>query len=588
MKRAIVLIGVQEAKGLPELEAVWDGVAEMKRWAVDQGFDAIETFTDEDGPVRIPAIRSRIRELIDAAVYEQLVVYFAGHGINNGQSEYWLLSEVKSFPDEAVNLKASEDLARYNGISHVVFISDACRTAAKGISQQRIDGSMIFPNGNTDGVARYVDIFYATTLGGAALEIEDVGESAKTYRAIYTEALVEALDGRQPKARKHDADDKHYVRMWDLRDFLAEEVPLRVYQSVKKTQTPDAIISSRDMWISVFSDPPPPVPVGGLLGFGGDGGTPPPSPAALSTRMLREAAADDPGVLPAALQRLENEIDTTDRGQADLGRRIAAAAQPFGPLHFETGCGFKATGARIVKAVGRAGELEVIDITENGDESWVSLYLPDSRPANAVIAFDNGTCVVLPGLHEFIGALTFVGRDLVSVSYDPMDYSWRWAEYGDRLAEIWQLRSVVAAASAMSTFRLPDDEEGRRLARRMQFGKGYDPTLAVYAAYAYRDQQRRDRLNDMAGYQASDLGVTLFDIAMLSRRIDGQAPGAREQVLPFAPLLSQGWALLPAHGLELPDALAPIRDGVITDSLWTLYTEDCLDALHEAIERGDV
>jgi len=590
MKRAIVLIGVQRAGGLPELEAVWDGVAEMKRWAEAQGFDAIRVFTDEDDPVGIPAIRTAIKELIDAAVYEQLVVYFAGHGINNGQSEYWLLSEVKSFTDEAVNLKASEELAAYNGIPHVVFISDACRTAARGISQQRISGSVIFPSGNTDGPARKVDLFYATTLGSPALEIADVDESAEGYRAIYTEALVEALDGRQPKAREHDEDEgRYYVRMWGLSDFLDTEVPTRVWQRVKRSQRPDALITSRPgTWISVVPDPPPPsVAAGGLLSVGSD---PPPaaSPAALSTRILHEAASDDPGGLPAALARLESEFDSDDRGQVDLARRTAAAAMPFGPLHFETGCGFKVTGARIVDAFGRSGDLEVIDITEEGDESWVRLYLPDSRATNAVLRFDNGACVVLPALHEFIGALTFVGRDLVSVSYDPMDYASRWSEYGDRLTEIWQLRSVVAASSAMGTFRLPDDDEGRRLAGRMQFGKGYDPTLAVYAAYAYRSQGRRDRLRDMAAYQAADLGVTLFDIAMLGRRIDGQPPEARDRVLPFAPLLSQGWALLPAHDLELSDGLAPIRDAVITDSLWTLYDANGADALREALEGGDV
>lgn len=585
MNRAIVLIGVQKADQLPELAAVWKGVADIARWAGDQGFERVESITDETGPVDIGTLSRTIREIIDESRYDQLVVYFAGHGINNGQNEYWLLSDAKRDSNAAVNLSASEDMARYNGIPHVVFISDACRTAARGISQQRIDGGSIFPNGDLAGQARKVDVFYATTLGRPALEIADVEESSRAYSALYTDVLVEALDGKHFRARSRDADLGHdVVAMWDLDAFLGTEVPVRAWELARKRQTPDAIITSRPgTWLSKLTSPPPASRTRRRGTNGAD--DPPPGAGRMAARMLRETLWRSPSEVDASFQGIEHELDPTDRGLHDLGQRTAAAARPFGPLHFKTGWGFKVAGARVTAVYGH--RLRVV-VTHEADFDLVLLDGARRPATNAVLAFDNGTCVVLPALHEYMAGLTFLDRELVNVSYDPMDTSPRWETFQMRRQEIWQLRSVAAAASAMGTFRLPAGAAGAQAARRMQLNKAYDPTLALYAAYAYRDQGKLDRLHDMAGYQADDLGLMLFDVAMLARRIDGKRSGDRGKIFPFAPLLSQGWALLLAHDLELPPAFAPIRDGVITDSLWTLYDNDCLDALREVIERGDV
>ena len=83
------------------------------------------------------------------------------------------------------------------------------------------------------------------------------------------------------------------------------------------------------------------------------------------------------------------------------------------------------------------------------------------------------------------------------------------------------LRGVVASASRMGTFQLENDDDAENLAKQMQFAKGIDPSLGLYAAYAYRDLGQRERIRQMAGYMQSDLGLVLFDIAMLARQLDG-------------------------------------------------------------------
>lgn len=100
---------------------------------------------DSEGPVEPGRIRDAVDSFVNAPVsYEQLLVYFAGHGVNLRYSEYWLLSKAPKDTQAAVNVLGSATLARYCGIGHVVFISDACRTAADSVRAQFVTGSKSF------------------------------------------------------------------------------------------------------------------------------------------------------------------------------------------------------------------------------------------------------------------------------------------------------------------------------------------------------------------------------------------------------------------------------------------------------------
>ena len=137
---------------------------------------------------------------------EQLIVYFSGHGINSGLFEQWLLSRAPVDPNAAVNVKGSEFGARFCGIEHVVFISDACRTAAdSGIQAQRVAGGDIFPNATPGGPEKAVDQFFATQVGDPAFEVQTVAESTKRYCAAYSTVLLKALRGETAEVIEADA-----------------------------------------------------------------------------------------------------------------------------------------------------------------------------------------------------------------------------------------------------------------------------------------------------------------------------------------------------------------------------------------------
>jgi hypothetical protein len=203
-----------------------------------------------------------------------------------------------------------------------------------------------------------------------------------------------------------------------------------------------------------------------------------------------------------------------------------------------------------------------------------------------LLRFKTGTGVILPAIPEFIAGLTLKNGELVDVVYEPSDTSWRWPEYLQRAQELRSLRGRVAAASHFGVFRLEGDD-ALRVARQMQLSKGFDPTMALYAAYAYDNLQETRRLAEMQEYLAADLGLRFFDIALLTGKLDGQDPKELIDVYPPIPMLGQGWALLDAHNVKVPDRLRHLSR-TVTSSLWTMFTSAGVDLLYAALQAGDI
>src|SRR5688500_8541151 len=130
MERAAILIGVKKTGALPVLQAVTRSIGAMQRWAQAQAFRNITVLTDENGPVEPKDIKRAVKQIIESGRYDQLLMFFSGHGLNIRYGEYWLLSDAPVDTQAAVNVDGSVALARYSGIPHVVLVSDCCRTAA--------------------------------------------------------------------------------------------------------------------------------------------------------------------------------------------------------------------------------------------------------------------------------------------------------------------------------------------------------------------------------------------------------------------------------------------------------------------------
>lgn len=591
MVRAGVFIGVDKTGNLQVLKDAAAGAGRMHKWALAQGMvdqTHAKLITDADGKkVHPDLIYDAIKEIIDGPGVDQLILYFAGHGVNINRSEHWLLTDAPVRTSAAVNVSGSVELARYCGIRHVVIFSDACRVAPEGLQAQNVRGVDVFPNDGTADRAKPVDQFFACVLGRTAAELKDPATAASTYSALYTNVLLEALNGgRSDVLEPSDdpADRSRYVRPVKLEEFLEGEVPRRVKElqlERKVNQNPDAIITAHANWLSRIvpragvtprierSPAPPPQ----------DAPIPAPNLQSIARGLVRSAADGDQGAL-----NLQMEKTRTARvaGGKHLVESVEKIAAPFGPDHFETQCGIKVRGARMVEFLSPRAQAELL-----GPEGEILRVHPTTQPAASVlIRFDGGVGTVIPAIKGFIAALTFDDGELVDVAYEPSANDWRWDLYKDRAARVRALRAVAASSSQHGRFRL-EQGDAIKIAQDMQYAKGIDPTLAVYAAYAYHDLQAIQRIRDMSGYLANDVGVTFFDLALLGRQLVDKSVAAGDCVVPFFPLLSQGWALLGANRVRLHPALQGV-ERTMRDSLWSLFDAVGLQKLTLAMHSGEV
>lgn len=265
-----------------------------------------------------------------------------------------------------------------------------------------------------------------------------------------------------------------------------------------------------------------------------------------------------------------------------LVNSYARGAVEFGPKHFESRCGLKLRGARVATVYSTNAAPEILD----PQDTIIRVESIVGPAANVVITLTDGTGVVVPAIPEFIAALSFEGGELEDVSYEPSDNSWRWQEMQSRANELRQLRALIASSAKLGVFRL-EREDAPELARRMQYAKGIDPTMALYAAYAYHDQQKRQRIEEMQSYLRGDLNLRFFDIALLARGLADKQAGADRDVFPFFPLLSQGWALLSANRVKLPSKLTGLERHLVP-SLWTQFDARGIEMIRAAMQAQEV
>lgn len=597
MKRAGIFIGVDKSGGLPKLADAAAGARRIaSEWANAQGLDPLVVITDDVAPVTAYAITQEVCRLVTPGDLDQLVIYFAGHGVNLCLNEYWLLTGAPVMTQEAVNVTGSVELARYCGVPHVIFISDSCRSAAEGIQAQFVTGSVIFPNQGAMGKEMSVDQFFACTLGRPALEVRDPKDSARAFKALYTSAFIAAASGQVSRIRETCKDgDKEadFIRPWPLKRELSSLVADRIRESGLRAavnQTPDARITSPpEAWVSKLE---PETPHGssssGLLlstssidfSLPGDtkaAGRVPGLPEPMDD-LVRSILQGDAGALKSALTR--GPRPTSDR----LDHLRASAERyrlPFGPTHHETRCGFKIRGTRFADVVTPGFYAQIVNPDARDD---IRVDVGSISARSALLIFEDGQAALLPALPGFLCGLTFEDGELVEVAYEPSEHTARWDSFIARSEQVRLLRAAAAAATGNGVFYL-EGEDGFRVARNLQMMKDLDPALSIYSTYAYNELRRVDLIREMGRFQIQDLQGRFFDLAMLARDMDGKVAGQDAGVISSVPLLAQGWAYLSAFKISLPDGLQGIEDH-LTPSVWTLFHPSGVAKLRAAITSG--
>jgi hypothetical protein len=579
--RAAVVIGVDKAGGLPTLHGAASGAQQVADWLRSERF-AITLFVDGAGAVRVNDIYDAIAARVNSGTLDQLVVYFAGHGFISNYSEYWMLSNAPANPNEAVSLRESIELARVSGIPNVVFISDACRSRADSLGTERVRGSLIFPNQTGSPTPADVDVFLATLVGDSSFEVP-VGTSVAQYEGIYTAAFLNAFT-RPDDTMVSTIDGVRVVPNNRLKLYLEREVRTRLEAiSIRRRQIPDTqVVSGDSTYIGRVTSTNPPIHV-----------TPTEQPASLhdlaAVDFARIGIRGGTGSAVAsadAISRLRNETGYSSANQPVLADARTAT--------LGNGSGFAVTGARVTLAVSRSPmRTETLSSGDGqGEPALVRVEMgdPRTRAGSVALQFADGGGTVLAALNGFVGHVVVNEQRVVNVSYVPSRGSDRWFDYNAQRARIDDLHAVVATAARFGVFRIEPGRENRarsaaQLADRIRLLKGIDPTLGLYAAYAYSDAGLPGQIRSVRGIMRGDLGADLFDVAMLSGELTGRNLDGAAAAFPFSPMLSQGWSLLRVKDVRLPRDVTAARDH-LRESLWTTFDREGLAILIGALREG--
>ena len=302
-----------------------------------------------------------------------------------------------------------------------------------------------------------------------------------------------------------------------------------------------------------------------------------PSVAALARQAI-EVATQGQGARAAAAVARE-----TDHG-AGISDAIVRYSAPID--HFETQTGFAVNGAGIVMANCRQFPAEVL----GKQRVRLQPMLVDAHSASVLLEFDDGNGTVLPGLSGYVGHIFVDGGVVTNVNYVPSANSARWNDYQYVREDVAALRAAVAAAAGLGVFRIAP-QEAQSFADKVRKLKVFDPTLGLYAAYAYASAGLDEDVESVLRYMRADLKAELFDVAMLARRgvgprEAGPGPPTDLPILPFCPMLRQGWSLLAVRDAQLPEAARRARDWLLP-ALWTTFAPQGVQLLRKAMERGE-
>jgi hypothetical protein len=564
--RVAVVIGVDKVNDLPLLQAS-HGAAEIAQWLQNEGFE-VKLLVDTLGPVTLDTVFRAVAEFVNRSNVEMLVVYFAGHGfMSNTNSEWWVLSDALTNPNNAVGFVESVGAAKMCGIPNIVFISDACRSTPQSLRVGNVRGGVIFPI--SGGVSGQVDVdrFMATSAGSQAIELAVDESVAKGYQGIFTASFLEAF--KQPESsmvRKLD-DATSIVPNRALKKYLIREVARRAQQkSIMENQVPDIEVNSDDM---VF--------IGRALGLPKAAS----SQEVVSIESVIDLALKDAGsrfsnnaLTNAVLQGLsvQDVADySVDIGFTDVMQSIEEARTP---RSFESKTGFSFSGARVMEAaaIGRGtatllaeGELVRIDLSSA------------TSGVGVLVRFLDGSGTLLPALEGFIGNVTVSDAGITNVSYVPSENTPTWSVYAIEADEIRRRQSVFSAAAIFGNFPIDGNRKDRsRKAESMLedvlFSGRYDPTLSLYAAYACWNANIVEPLAQMSKRIEFQFGFPFFDVQLLS----GEG-GISRDALPFFPMLAQGWELLRVYGAET-QAHRMLKPHLLR-SAWTTFDQAGTDLL---------
>ena len=588
--RGAVVIGVDKAGSLPKLSAAAAGARNLGTWLEGEGFE-VKLLVDDDKPVVFDDVYNAIEELVNRGTLDQLVIYFAGHGFLNNYAEYWLLSKAPDNPNQALSLVESMARAKRTGIPNVIFISDACRSTPDSLKTSNVRGGMVFPTTSSNSHVD-VDRFLAALPGDPALELP-VSESVPIFEGIFTTCFLEAFRHPDPEMVATLQDGTRVVPNRMLGGYLVQKVQQRAQaRSIKLKQVPDwDVVSGERAYIGRVA--PEPTASASRIDPGA-------TVVDVARTVLAQVSVDalKEYRAPANTMSLPREGDHVEQiarvgNESGFFTNQAAILKAQAPSRFESlHTGFVVRGAELELALDEDGRrIDPLKLEESPGATEIGVDLKERPAASVALRFADGMGCVVAALSEFIGNVVVDEQGVSNISYVPSKYNYRRAHYESQRARLDELHAAVATSARFGVFRIAGDRHSReqnakQLADRIRTLKGIDPTLGLYAAYAYANSDLTESVRSVRELMRSDLGTDLFDLALLARGLSNQIVVAEPSppTVPLCPMLSQGWELLRVNDVPLPIELEEARP-YLRPSLWTTFDGKGMDSVLRLFTR---
>lgn len=588
MAKALIAIGVGSTSGdsFPKLKGAIKDAKAIHAWGKAQGFDC-KLFVDERKKVRFADVFEALDRFVNMGIYSQIVVYFSGHGILKAPDcELWLLSGAPRIPSEVINVRGSIDNARASGIEHVVFISDACRSLPTDMTQASLSvGSSLFSIIHYTPPLPEVDVFYATLPGNVALEVPPDATNQRD-RGLMTQCLLEALEGRVPEVI-HAFDDagqaSHVVPCRSLKTWLTAALPLAAAAiSLQLQQLPEARIESdpsrkylakvanvaqtSQLCPSLAAQACGTLTIGvaaiGAIAYKASG----------TRRLIASNASGGTkrrGHTRDAAPRFGYTVSSLPTRAAAITRIVESTAA----AKLDASVSIK--GA-VVRSVTGTGQVELV--TDNRD-SWINLTPNSGAPL--ALRFESGSGFVVSPIPGYVTTVVVQDGRIATVNYTPAPGSRNYAEFVTVASEL-EARRAAAAVDALNGIFSIESSGDIALADYVRFFKWVNPTLGIYACYAYARAGKFDKIVDIYNIMSMEPETVPFDVAMLAAQT---AEATFPSASPGMPLLTQGWMMLDRFRQSLPTALAQARE-FLEPSLWATFSDAGMSILEAYVSEG--
>jgi hypothetical protein len=595
MKKCAVIIGVNKTGGLPVLSAAVTGAKQFKSWADGQGFETTLLTDEGGGKVTVKEITDAVRSFVDKRTYSQMVVFFSGHGIlKSATDEQWLLSDAPVNVNETVNVLGSRMLAKRTGIPHVVFISDACRSIPNDSLVTEVIGSVIFPNIRQNGDTE-IDILYATKPGDPSFEVKE-DTAVENFKGIYTDCMLKALKGEIAGLIQPTTEDNKpigAVPVYELNKYLKEAVPdAASLINITLSQTPDGEVVSRlPKYLSKVTLPP----------VEKKRGSPRPKVTDLMDLILESTNYNDTNLAYINYRTPEPEVGETQEQQDDfqkldriiknavkenksIGQSINALINAKGRRSFETRTGFTVIGSYVFTPVLSRGRFEI----EDGDNVRHIRIYEEQDPRTMLLILENGNAVPLAILRGFIGTIVIESGQIINVNYFPSEYTNKYSDAQRDNEEMETRRALVATSARLGLFKLDGDiNTVIDAASYLRNVKGIDPTMGLYAAYAYAQAGKYDGIRSVYYYMNQEPEPVLYDVYMLNLINADRPEQPRKALAPFCPMLTQGWSYMSIDWDMFPGMFKEIGKYLVP-GLWTTFNPKGVEVIKHLITTNQL